>query len=94
VLGTTSDIPVAGGKIFPDQQVVVTQPVAGTFKGFSSTCTHLGCQVNQVTGGLIECPCHGSRYSVTDGSVQAGPAPKPLPPANITVNGGQIILNT
>ena len=92
-LAATSQIPVGGGKIFSAQQVVVTQPTAGTFKAFSSTCTHQGCQVNQVVNGLIECPCHGSHYSITDGSVQAGPAPRPLPSEPITVQGGQIFLS-
>jgi Rieske Fe-S protein len=91
-LGTTSQIPVGGGMIFSAQKVVVTQPTAGTFKAFSSTCTHQGCQVNQVVNGLIECPCHGSHYSITDGSVQAGPAPKPLPAEPITVKAGEIFL--
>jgi Rieske Fe-S protein len=54
----------------------------------------MGCQVNQVTGGLIECPCHGSRYSITDGSVKGGPAPAPLPAKTVTVQGGQIILSS
>lgn len=92
LLGTTSQVPVGGGMIFADAKVVVTQPAAGTFKAFSSTCTHQGCQVNQVTGGLIECPCHGSHYSITDGSVKAGPAPAPLPAKQITVQGDQIFL--
>jgi Rieske Fe-S protein len=91
-LAKTSDIPVGGGAIFADQKVVVTQPTAGTFKGFSTTCTHLGCQVDKVANGLIQCPCHGSRYSVVDGSVKAGPAPKPLPPQKITVTGNEITL--
>lgn len=94
VLGKTSDIPVGGGTIFASDKVVVTQPSAGTFKGFSSTCTHLGCTVNKVANGLIQCPCHGSVYSVADGSVKGGPAPKPLPPANISVQNGQVVLNS
>jgi Rieske Fe-S protein len=93
VLGKTTDIPVGGGVVYPNQHVVVTQPTAGTFKGFSSTCTHLGCTVNKVADGLIQCPCHGSKYRVTDGSVQAGPAPKPLPAENISVKGSQIMLD-
>jgi Rieske Fe-S protein len=92
LLGATSQIPVGGGMIFASQKVVVTQPTAGTYKAFSSTCTHMGCQVNQVTGGLIECPCHGSHYSIVDGSVKAGPAPLPLPAEPITVKSGQIFL--
>jgi Rieske Fe-S protein len=93
-LASTSAIPVGGGAIFADKKVVVTQPVAGTFKAFSTTCTHLGCQVNKVADGLIQCPCHGSRYSIVDASVKAGPAPRPLPPMNITVTGGEITLNS
>jgi Rieske Fe-S protein len=93
-LGKTSDIPVGGGMVFADKKVVVTQPAAGTFKGFGTTCTHLGCQVDKVANGLIECPCHGSRYSVVDGSVKAGPAPRPLTAEKISVSGGQVMLDT
>jgi Rieske Fe-S protein len=93
-LASTSAIPVGGGTIFADKKVVVTQPTAGTFKAFSSTCTHLGCTVAKVADGLIQCPCHGSRYSIVDASVKAGPAPKPLPPMNITVTGTEITLDS
>ncbi|WP_432874762.1 Rieske (2Fe-2S) protein [Kribbella sp. CA-245084] len=92
VLGTTEEIPVGEGKIFDENQVVVTQPVKGTFKAFSSTCTHQGCQVTTVANGTIDCPCHGSKYSVKDGSVVAGPAPRPLPPKEITISGDSITL--
>jgi Rieske Fe-S protein len=91
-LAATSEIPVGGGKVFSTQQVVVTQPEAGTFKGFSAICTHMQCTVDQVANGTIDCPCHGSQFSVKDGAVVAGPAPKPLPAANITVAGDKITL--
>ncbi|MET8689379.1 Rieske (2Fe-2S) protein [Streptomyces sp. NPDC004732] len=92
VLASTSDIPVGGGKIFKDAQVVVTQPTKGDFKAFSSLCTHKGCPVTSVEGGTVNCPCHGSKFDIADGSVRGGPAPKPLPPARITVAGGSIKL--
>jgi Rieske Fe-S protein len=88
----TSDIPVGGGKVFADQHVVVTQPAAGSFKGFTSTCTHMQCQVESISNGSINCPCHGSRFSVADGSVQSGPATRALPAKEITVKGDQILL--
>ncbi|WP_432183148.1 Rieske (2Fe-2S) protein [Streptomyces tendae] len=91
-LAATADIPEGGGKVFPDQKVVVTQPVAGDFKAFSATCTHQGCAVKSVADGLINCPCHNSSFSITDGSVQGGPAPKPLPAVQITVSGDSIRL--
>ncbi|MFE9403186.1 Rieske (2Fe-2S) protein [Streptomyces sp. NPDC006530] len=92
VLARTSDIPVGGGKVFADRKVVVTQPVAGTFKGFSAICTHQGCTVSTVSDGTINCPCHGSKYRIADASVAHGPAPRPLPAQPITVDKGSILL--
>ncbi|MEU8567363.1 Rieske (2Fe-2S) protein [Streptomyces pathocidini] len=91
-LAKTSDIPEGGGTIFADQKVVVTQPTAGEFKAFSAICTHAGCPVNDVSNGTINCPCHGSRFAVADGSVKAGLAKRPLPAAKITVEGDSIKL--
>jgi nitrite reductase/ring-hydroxylating ferredoxin subunit len=81
-LASTSEIPVGGGKVFSAEKVVVTQPAAGEFKGFSAVCTHLQCLVDQVAGGTIDCPCHGSQFSVKNGSVVTGPATSPLPAAS------------
>ncbi|GGZ46713.1 Rieske (2Fe-2S) protein [Streptomyces bluensis] len=86
----TSDIPEGGGMVFADQKMVVTQPTAGQFKAFSSTCTHQGCAVKSVKDGVINCPCHNSNFSITDGSVKSGPATKPLPAMEITVDGDSI----
>ncbi|MFG2854424.1 Rieske (2Fe-2S) protein [Streptomyces mirabilis] len=91
-LAEKSDIPVGGGKVFKEQKVVVTQPKKGEFKAFSAICTHQGCTVNKVADGTIDCPCHGSKYRITDASVVAGPAPRPLPAKKITVKGKSIFL--
>ncbi|QEU95858.1 Rieske (2Fe-2S) protein [Streptomyces kanamyceticus] len=92
VLARTSDIPVGGGKIFKAEGVVVTQPAKGEFKAFSNRCTHKGCPVTSVEGGTINCPCHGSKFDISDGSVKHPPAPSPLPPADISVDGDSIKL--
>ncbi len=92
VLASTSVIPVGGGKIFTAERVVVTQPTAGQFKGFSAVCTHMQCFVDQVAGGTIDCPCHGSKFSIADGQVVTGPAPNPLPPQSLKIQSGQISL--
>ena len=92
-LGLAADIPVGGGKVYQAAQVVVTQPAAGQYKAFSAICTHVGCICNQVAGGTINCPCHGAKFKITDGSVVAGPATVPLATASVTVTGGKIYLN-
>jgi Rieske Fe-S protein len=92
VLAKVSDIPVGGGKIFAARQIVVTQPQAGSIKAFSAICTHAGCTVDEVARGTINCPCHGSRFRVADGSVAGGPASRPLPAVRVTADGGAIPL--
>jgi Rieske Fe-S protein len=92
-LANTSDIPVGGGAVIVGKKVVVTQPVPGTFAAFSAICTHRGCTVNKVANGTIDCPCHGSRFAIADGSVVDGPASRPLPRRQITVSGGAIMLS-
>ncbi|MEU7075784.1 Rieske (2Fe-2S) protein [Streptomyces narbonensis] len=91
-LARTSEIPVGGGTVFTAEKVVVTQPAAGDFKAFSAVCTHQGCLVNKVADGTIDCPCHGSKFRIADGSVAAGPAPRPLPTEQINVSGESITL--
>jgi Rieske Fe-S protein len=96
-----ADIPVRGGAIYPDVDddgVVVTQPSAGVFRAFSATCTHRGCVLASVGDGTINCPCHGARFSISDGSVvRAGdgiPTPTTaLAPKRVTVSGDQLIVD-
>src|SRR6266511_944971 len=71
-----SDIPEGGGKIFPQERVVITQPTAGTFKAFDATCQHQFCLVTSVTGGTINCDCHGSKYGLADGGARVTRAPQ------------------
>ncbi|MET8474576.1 Rieske (2Fe-2S) protein [Streptomyces sp. NPDC006422] len=91
-LTKTSDVPVGGGRVFPTDKVVVTQPAKGDFKAFSAVCTHQGCTVKDVSGGTINCPCHGSKFRIADASVAGGPAPRPLDPRGIEVTGNSITL--
>ncbi|MFG2508417.1 Rieske (2Fe-2S) protein [Streptomyces rubiginosohelvolus] len=92
VLAATADIPEGGGKVFTQQKVVVTQPKPGEFKAFSSTCTHQGCAVKDVSAGTITCPCHNSTFDAATGSPTGGPATQPLPAREITVEGDSIRL--
>lgn len=89
-LVAVADVPVGSGVILGDERLVVTQPKAGEFHAFSSTCTHRGCTVAEVTD-TINCPCHGSRFAISDGSVVNGPATAPLASEKVQVKGDQVV---
>ncbi|MEV8634779.1 Rieske (2Fe-2S) protein [Streptosporangium sp. NPDC051023] len=91
ILAKTKSIPVGGGKIIQGKWVV-TQPKKGTFRAFSAKCTHQGCTVASVSGGTINCPCHGSKFGISDGAVARGPASRALPSQRIKVSKGVIRL--
>lgn len=86
-LAPLAKVPNGGGLI--TSGVVLTRSGA-TVKAFSSTCTHLGCTVNKVSGGKIFCPCHGSVFDASTGAVVQGPATSPLPAVPVTVRGGEV----
>jgi Rieske Fe-S protein len=93
-LGPTSGVPVGGGTIYQGEKVVVTQPSAGSYKAFTAICTHQGCLVSTVSDGAIHCPCHGSEFSISDGTVLQGPATEALATADITIANNAVILDS
>ncbi|MFI7541820.1 Rieske (2Fe-2S) protein [Actinoplanes sp. NPDC049599] len=86
------EIPVGGGRILAAERVVLSRPESGRVRAFSTVCTHQGCAVDQLAGGTLTCPCHGSKFAVADGSVVSGPARRPLPELPVTVAGDTILL--
>jgi Rieske Fe-S protein len=89
VLVAKADVPEGGGVIKGDY--VITQPESGTFKAFSKVCTHQGCDVSKVDGGVIICPCHGSEFSIQNGTPQNGPARQKLPETKVKVDGDNVV---
>jgi Rieske Fe-S protein len=92
VTTTKADIPVGSGKIFADAQTVITQPKSGQFKAFTAICTHQQCTVADVTT-TINCNCHGSKFSITDGSVVNGPAQNPLAAKTLKASGDKLTVS-
>jgi nitrite reductase/ring-hydroxylating ferredoxin subunit len=88
-----ADVPVGSGVIVQARNAIVTQPTAGEFMGFSSTCTHMQCTLASVVNDKINCSCHNSQFSIADGSVVRGPATQALPTKGVTVEGDRIFID-
>lgn len=78
------DHPVYGSSILVD--------FGGEWRAFSAICTHAGCVVD-FTGSAIYCPCHAGTFSPSNGSVEGGPPPAPLPEYGVSVQGGGLYVS-
>ncbi|HEX4017796.1 MAG TPA: Rieske (2Fe-2S) protein [Frankiaceae bacterium] len=90
LLAPLAQIPSGGGVILTKSKIVLTKGSDGTVHGFSAVCTHQGCTVDKISGGVISCPCHGSRYDAQTGAVVGGPAPAPLAKVAVVVRGTDV----
>ena len=94
-IAKTTDIPVGSGKKFDVEGVpiLITQPRAGEFRGFSAVCTHAGFVMTNMANSEIKCDNHGAVYSADDGSVLSGPAPRALGKVTVSVEGDDILVS-
>jgi len=91
-IGKASEVPVGGGIYSEDAKAFVSQPTAGTFKGFDAICTHKQCAMTKIEGTTISCQCHGSEFSALDGSVIHGPASTPLTAVKVVDKNGSLFV--
>jgi Rieske Fe-S protein len=84
-VGEAVSVDLPGGK-----PGIVAQPTQGTAACFSAICTHMGCTV-QPAGKELNCPCHGSIYDASTGSVKRGPAPRALARIAVHVDNGEVV---
>jgi ubiquinol-cytochrome c reductase iron-sulfur subunit len=88
-------------RLRPEEFNLDAERLSWTHEGiiaFSKICSHMGCAValyEQQTKHLL-CPCHQSTFDVTrEAKVIFGPAARPLPQLNITVDEeGYLIART
>jgi cytochrome b6-f complex iron-sulfur subunit len=96
--GTTSlplsEIPVGGAKTVRHKgkpYIVVRQ--AAKVYAVNAICTHLGCIVYwDPSIKQLACPCHTAFFDL-NGNIITGPAPTPLPVAEVKVVEDQIIIS-
>jgi nitrite reductase/ring-hydroxylating ferredoxin subunit len=65
---------------------------SGRVFAIEETCTHAGGPLSegQVSEGVVTCPWHGSRFSLTSGEVCRGPATFPVPRLETRIRRGRI----
>jgi Rieske Fe-S protein len=78
------EVPVSGVKLFnyptAKDPCILVRTDQDTYVAYSQVCTHLSCAVFfSAATKRLECPCHKGSFSVADGTVIAGPPPRPLP---------------
>ena len=81
------DVKPANQSTFP---VSVTR-AKGVVIVVSAICTHQGCQIESMGGGLA-CPCHGSRFNALTGAVTGGPANSALRKYTASEDAGSIFI--
>jgi Rieske Fe-S protein len=96
VVAHAGDISVGESKIFSYPSDVnpclLLRPAENTYLAYSRICTHTSCPVfYRPEENRIVCPCHGGVYSVADGSVLAGPPPRPLPKIKLERRGDDLV---
>ncbi len=76
-------------------QSILVANVNGDYFAVGNICTHRGCHLSEgiLTGTRVQCPCHGSTFDVTTGSLVRGPAKNPEPSFKINVRGDEIAVN-
>ena len=85
---------MGGGTIFPDEQIVVTQPTEGDFKAFTAVCTHQGCIGRAVSPtARSTARATAAKFSIeTAASVRAARHRRAAADETITVEGDAITL--
>ncbi|MEU8590285.1 Rieske (2Fe-2S) protein [Streptomyces sp. NPDC048664] len=90
-LGSESEVPKGGAKLYRDANVVVSRAQDGSLKAYSTICTHAGCAIGKLSGTTLVCPCHGSRFDAVTGEVVQAPATEPLHELSVEVKNGRIV---
>jgi Rieske Fe-S protein len=96
VIGHVGDISVGESKVFSypaeTNPCLLLRPAENTYVAYSRICTHTSCPVfYRREQNRIICPCHGGVFSVADGSVLAGPPPRPLPQIKLARRGNDLV---
>ena len=95
-VGQVEDFPEGKVKIVRvDGERVAICNVEGTLYAVEDRCTHDDAPLGEgdLEGCEIECPRHGARFDVRDGSVTLAPAVYPIETYDIEVRGDEVFVS-
>jgi len=82
------------GKVTPDADYPGDGVTLEGIMPLYQRCVHLGCRVPFCASSLwFECPCHGSKYNYA-GEYELGPAPRGLDRFVMTIENGNVMVDT
>ena len=73
-------------------EVMLFRADEATVLAYTDICTHGGCRVSP-HGEDFKCPCHGTVFKGSDGTVVSGPAKSPLPRFAAAIDGDWITVS-
>lgn len=94
-VGSVKDISDGKMHVFDiDGNKVSVALAGGQLYAFGDTCTHRGCSLakGKLEGTTVTCPCHGSQFDITSGSVVHGPATQPVRSLAVEVKGDDVLI--
>lgn len=93
-VGRLSELPVGGtaAATAGDVEVMLFRPDETTVLAYTDICTHAGCKVAP-HGEDFKCPCHGTIFQGSDGTVVSGPAKQALPRYAAAIDGEWITVS-
>ena len=92
--GLVEDFPLNSVTHIPNGRCYIVRLVDGGFLAVYHRCTHLGCTVPwDATAQQFVCPCHSSQFD-QKGIVENPPAPRPLDLFAVTIENGEIRVDT
>lgn len=95
--GAEADVPEGGlTRAEVAGMAVVIARRDGRFFALADRCSHRGGDLHagELVGDCVQCPLHGSRFVLEDGSVARGPSPYPQPVFDVRTRDGRVEVRT